>query len=90
MTANVTAVMAHAPVTRPGTSSFRPCGSLLSVSVTAATPSERAPKPSPNQKMLRQPKPAVSTLPMIGPRASASPETAAQTPRARARSRRSG
>ncbi len=77
-------------MTRPGTSSFRPSGSLLSVSVTAATASESAPNPKPNQKMLRQPGPSASTPPITGPRASASPETAAHTPRARARSARSG
>ena len=83
-------MIAAAPATSPGTSSFRPSGSLLSVSVTAATASATAPKPRPNQKIQRQPAPEISTPPITGPSESASPETAAQTPRATARSRRSG
>src|SRR6516225_4500911 len=69
ITANVSAETATTPVTRPGTSSLRPCGSELSGRVHAAAASASSPKPTLNQKIPRQPARATRTPPSTGPAA---------------------
>ena len=65
------------------------CGSELSGTTTAATSSASSPKNRLNQKMPRQFHAPMMAPPITGPSASASPDTAAQTPTALARARSS-
>ena len=69
---------------------LRPWRSEVSGTATAARTKATTPKPRLNQKIARQLEKPTSAPPMTGPRASASPETAAHTPSASARVFRSG
>ena len=89
MIANTRVASAPAPSTVP-TVSTRSCRwSELSGTTIAATISAARPKKRLNQKIARQLHRPTSAPPMTGPIARASPETAAQTPTARARARSS-
>ena len=68
----------------------RPWRSEDSGTQTAARTKATTPNPRLNQKMARQLEKPTSAPPITGPRASARPETAAQTPSASARVPRSG
>jgi len=89
MIANSSVASAPAPSTVP-TVSTRSCRwSELSGTTIAATISATRPKKRLNQKIARQLHRPISAPPMTGPNARARPETAAQTPTARARARSS-
>ena len=74
----------------PGASIRRDWRSAVSGTKAAAITKLTAPNARLNQKMARQSEMPTSTPPMTGPSASASPDTAAHTPSASARIRRSG
>jgi len=90
ITAKTSADNATAPSTVPAMSTRCASGSALSGRTSIPRPSAAAPKARLNQKIARQSQIPVSTPPMAGPRASASPQTAVQTPTALSRSRSSG
>lgn len=90
ITAKTSADNATAPSTVPAMSTRCAPGSALSGRTSVPRPSAAAPKARLNQKIARQSQIPVSTPPMAGPWASASPQTAVQTPTARSRSRSSG
>ncbi len=79
-----------APNRNPRKSMLLPCRSDDSGTLTAARTKATRPKARLNQKIARQLENPTSAPPMTGPSARASPETAAQTPRASARVPRSG
>jgi hypothetical protein len=85
MIANISAASAPAPKTVPSVSTRDAVGSELSGTVIAAAMSAARPNTRLNQKIPRQLHAPTIAPPITGPRASASPETAAQTPIAWAR-----
>ena len=89
MIPNTRVASAPAPSTVPTVSTRAACGSELSGTTTAATSSASSPKNRLNQKMPRQFHAPMMAPPITGPSASASPDTAAQTPTALARARSS-
>ncbi len=90
MVANVAHPRANAPRMKPGMSNRARTGSELSGRTMAAATRATIPKIRLNQNTARQDHSPTSTPPMTGPMASASPDTAAQIPSARARRRRLG
>src|SRR3954453_5100593 len=86
ISANVVAARVSAPSPTPGTSRRRPRGSALSVTRRAVRTAAAATIGRLTRNTQRQPGPATSRPPAIGPAGSDSPATAAQTPIARARS----
>jgi hypothetical protein len=89
MIPNTRVASAPAPSRVPAVSTRAARGSALSGTTTAATSSAASPKNRLNQKMPRQFHTPTMAPPITGPSASASPETPAQTPTARARARSS-
>ena len=86
MIANMSVASAPAPKSVPRVSTRPAVGSELSGTVTAAAMRAARPNTRLNQKIPRQFHAPTIAPPITGPRASASPETAAQTPIAQARS----
>jgi len=89
ITPKTRAVRAAAPRTVPGMSTRCASGSALSGSTIRPATSAASPKARLNQKIARQFQAPTSAPPMTGPRARASPDTAAQIPTARVRVRSS-
>ena len=83
MTANINSLNAIAPSINPLMSSFRPLGLELSGSIKSPAINATTPKIALNAKTPRQLVKPMMTPPIIGPKARAIPDTAAQTPRAR-------
>ena len=87
MIAKTRAASTPAPSSAPAVSTRCASGSALSGRITAASTRAASPKTRLNQKIARQFHRPTSAPPMTGPRASARPDTAAQTPMARSRLR---
>src|SRR5215467_8068318 len=87
MTAKISVASAAAPSTAPPMSIGRGSGSAFSGRTTAASAIAAIPKITLNQKIARHDHAYTSAPPTTGPRASADPDTAAQTPSARFRLR---
>ena len=89
MIANTRAARTAAPISAPAVSTRCASGSALSGRIMAPSTSAASPKTRLNQKMARQFHTPTSAPPTTGPSARARPDTAAQTPMARSRLRRS-